>query len=173
MSSKGLSLGLINMYTHMVEEEFNPVISIAEARNARLIPAIRRKVYEEMGVYELEAKRAAIMTQVDEIDDQITTIKGKSTGRNYQTGRDNREGGLAQKEIERRLGDVDGRVSGLKNMKDSILKDVKLSGSTPEIQKTFQLLAEELGKVKEHLESLPPVDEILKQIGATNVQDED
>jgi len=166
MGSKGMSLGMIRMYEQMVNEEFEPIINMAEARNARLAPAIRRAVYAEMGIYELEAKRAAIEQQMKEVDDQITLIKGKaSVSLGY--GRPvHYEGGLAQKEIDRRLADVDGMVSGLHEMKDSILKKIKLSGSTPEVQKTFERLEFELKEMLDKLAALPPVETVLKEIGA-------
>lgn len=163
MSTKGLTVGQVNMFCNLLEEEFSGMVAITKARVSVLRPAVRRVVEKEVGVMALQA-------QIDLVQREETRLKNdlKHWTNSSWVAVSNGEPKYVSRldaEIDRRLAELDGQELKLQLMKSSLIKSIKLSAAPAEVKAIFDNLEPELNKLREEIAALPPVRDIVRQIG--------
>jgi chaperonin cofactor prefoldin len=146
---KPLPIGIIQMYTDMINEAFSPLQSALEGISAHMAAQIRTEVKKDWRIYALYAKKAALKAQISEIRDALKTYEDKTW---------TREHGYINKidaEVQRRIAMVNEPMQLIKNTKAELVNRVKLAGVTEDVKQVFSELPKTIESLKDIITTLP------------------
>lgn len=160
MASKGIGVGLIEKYEKMVTGDFAGLEARLTARTDGIKDLVMTQVRRDFGVYELYAEKAVVKKRLKDIKDQLEEYEAKrwetKTGE-YVSQIDG--------EVRRRLDLINAPLHEVRKTKESLIRQIQLSGIGAEIKSVFDALPKTLAELQEKFGDLPPLTETeLKQI---------
>ena len=155
---KGLSLGMINMYTDLVEKEYEPLIGMLKAKAEAMKSHIEIQVKKDFGIYDLLAELEAKEIRCQEIKDKL-----KEFNNEYWSG----SGHLCKvdQEVNRRVREMFTPLAAAEIAQENALKKIKLMGAGDDVKKIFENLTTEISLMTESYKLLPDFQE-QKQLAA-------
>jgi len=156
--AKALGMKAIEMYEGMIMKDFGPLISILGARTAGIDEAVRQQVKKDLGVYDLLAEKAALEERIKEINTETKAIMEK----NYHYDENGKLSGICKLDVEvnKRLEAMNKELTTAKAARDGMIRRVRLSGITADIQAVFEGSAKVIEQLAEEAKNLPPLVEL-------------
>jgi hypothetical protein len=160
MASKGVGIGLIEKYEKMVQGDFAGLEARLTARTDGIKELVTKQVRIDLGVYDLYAEKAALKKRLQEVRQSLKDVEDKSWDRatgNYVSP--------IEQEVKRRLDFANAPLHEVRRTKESLIRQIQLSGVGAEIKDVFTALPKVLSELQERFGDLPPLTENeLKQI---------
>jgi hypothetical protein len=155
MSNKAIGIGMIEMYSKMIKDEFQPVISQLTARRTVEKANMEIAVRKEMGIYQMTIKKFKLQAQLEELKRQL---KGYEEKQNLKI--DGKF--IYQSKIDHL---VDAKMAEKKNgllleaetVKNDLIKRIKLAGVHGDVKAVFDDLSKLFEPIKKELKALPAV----------------
>jgi len=146
-----LSIKQVEMYSEMITEKFQPIVELLEGRTSGAKDVVSKQAKKDLGVYDLLAERAALTERIEEIDRATNDIIHKQ----YLTGM-----GWTCKldvEIEKRLENMNPLLTEIKNERQALINEIKLSGVSDQVIALFEKLDDRMKVLAEKAGKLPPI----------------
>lgn len=141
---KGLSMGMIQMYIGLIEDEYEPLINMLQAKTEAVKPDIEKQVKVDMGIYDLLMEKTAVETRLSEIKKKLSDLVGSY----YDTT------SCVQSEINKRLLDMNMPLKQAMASKEAALKKIKLMGAGDDVKQIFETLASEVALMAKEFENV-------------------
>lgn len=148
--AKALTWSMINMYTGMIDKEFQPIISALEQRNHTLERNMEIEVKKDLGIYEMFMEQEAVELRREELKSALK----KFTEQRHHDGR--YESRIDQ-EVRKRLRSLNTTLKDAEEAKEAVIKKVKLMAAGDDVKGLFDELGGEIKKLTTLVASLPPV----------------
>jgi len=155
--AKAIGVKAIEMYEGMINEDFGPLITILRSRTDGIAGAVRKQVKKDLGIYDLLAEKAALEERIKEIDEKtndLTEKVGHYTSGRYTTSC------VLDDEVNERLLEMNKELRAAKEARNSMIRRVRLSGVTADIQAVFTEAAKVIEQLAEEAKNLPPLVEL-------------
>lgn len=133
--AKPLGVTMIQMYEGMIKADFDPLVTRLEARTAMVRTEVDRQVKVDMGVYALYEEKAALTVRVNELTREIADAERQV----YDKSAGNFVSPIA-KEVNRRLAIANTPLTEVRDVRDSLLRSIKLAGVGGDVKSTFDAL---------------------------------
>ena len=157
-----LGIGMIQMYTQMVREEWSPVIQELGERQTAIYGEIEKIVKQEKGYYEVKAKRAAIQAQLEDVNIELFHLTGEWLGKSH--GGPGASRAIIDKEVKRRLKKINVPLETAQNMRDESIKGIKLASAGADVQTLFANIRNDVRSAVGTIAALPPLKEVMKSL---------
>lgn len=149
-----MTVSMIKMYEQMIEDDFDPIIKILQARGNAVKDTVIVDVKKDLGVYDLLTRKAKLELELAEVKEQIER-KTKAvrvpdaTSWEYKSPID--------LEVERRMEEINAPLTEAKRFRDGLMREIKLSTGTPEVRAVFGKLPAEIEEWKTKVTRLPKI----------------
>jgi hypothetical protein len=153
-----LGITMIDMYCAMVRDDFNPLIISLTARATGVKDKVELQVKKDMGVYHLYQKKAELELALKEVKEKLSDVEGND----YIDGLYQNK---IQHEVKRRLDLINEPLKEVKRQRDSMIRQIKMSGIGDDIKQVFEAVPSILEDLVSRFGNLPAItDKELKQI---------
>ena len=153
-----LGITMIEMYCSMVRDDFNPLINILTARTRGVEHKVEIQVKKDFGVYDLFMKKAELELALKEVKAKLDSVEGND----YRGGKWVNK---IQFEVERRLDLINEPLKEVQRQRDSMVRDIKMSGVGQDIKGVFEGMPTIIQELVEKFGNLPAIsDDELKQL---------
>lgn len=149
---KTLGIGMIEMYTKMVKDEFAPIISQLNARREVEKHNTEVEVRKDIGIYDMTVKRFKLKAQLDELERQL-----KSYEQSQYYGKPSKLDALVKAKMDERK---NGLLKETETIQNDLIKRIKLAGVAGDIKEVFETLPELIAPLEKKLKALPPMKKI-------------
>jgi hypothetical protein len=152
MATKQLGIGMIEMYSKMIAEEFAPIISQLNARRSVETANMEIQVRKELGIYNRTIKKFKLEAELAELNRQLKVYEENSS---YERG------GWCSKIDEIVNAKMEATKNGLLKetevIRDDLIKRIKLAGVHGDIKTVFDDLSALIAPLQKKLKALPMV----------------
>jgi len=154
--AKQLGIGMIEMYTEIVREEFAPIMASLNARRSVEIANTEVEARKELGIYNLTVKKLKLKAELDEVTRQLKSYEDstytKLPNGTYRT--QSRIDLLVNAKMAERK---NGLLKEAESVQNELIKRIKLSGVTSDVKLVFEDLAKQIEPLNKKLKKLPKV----------------
>jgi len=151
---KTLGIGMIEMYTKMVREEFAPIISNLNARREVEKHNTEVEVRKELGIYNMTVKRMKLKAELDELDRQL-----KSYEQSKYYGKPAKIDKLVNAKMEERK---NGLLKETEVIQRDLIHRIKLAGVAGDVKTVFDDLPKMIEPLQKKLKALPATKKVKK-----------
>lgn len=157
-----LSIKMIEMYTNMINEQFQPLFTQLNNREIQIKKKVETEVKKELGIYKLYVRFEELKLEMAEIKRQLKgweeTVYDSNTMR--------RESPIDSMVRERMDKIQNGYKKKLTQVRDELIFAIKLSGVDDTVKETFARLPRMVAKLTKEAKKLPPINKTVKMITA-------
>jgi len=153
--AKALGIKQIEMYEHMIIEDFAPLITILESRTAGIQDSVTKQVKKDMGIYELLAEKAALKERIKEIESKTERL----TKDTYHRDPDGNNTWISElsSETNRRLEELNEPLSTATEAKKEIVREIRLSSVPTDIKTIFARSGKIIKQLSKEVAKLPAI----------------
>jgi hypothetical protein len=148
-----LGIGMIEMYTKMIKDDFAPIISQLNARCTVERANMEITVRKELGIYNLTVKKFKLAAELGEVERQLKTYE--ATEYNPKTGRSHSK---IDKVIDAKMAErKNGLFKETETLRNDLVKRVKLAGVHGDIKNVFDKVPALLASLEASAKKLAPI----------------
>ena len=155
--AKALGIKQIEMYENMIEEDFAPLITILRSRTMGIRGSVEKQVKKDFGVYDLLAEKAALTERIVEIEKQTKKLTETRGHHNTTSGKWEYISEI-DKEVNRKLEELNEPLSTARKSKDEVVRGIRLSSIPTDIKTLFTRSEKILKQLNKEAKKLPAID---------------
>jgi hypothetical protein len=150
---KTLGIGMIEMYTKMVRDDFAPIISQLNARRTIERANMEITVRKELGIYNLTVKKFKLQAELGEIERQLKSYEEKTNVK--INGRFEYESKIGHVVNAKMAEAKNGLLKETEISRNQMIKRIKLAGVHGDIKKVFDDMSSFIEPLQKQLKKLP------------------
>jgi len=153
-----LGITMIEMYCNMIRSDFSPIIDALHNRTRGVEDKVEVQVKRDFGVYDLFQRKAELELALRQVKEKLSSVEGND----YKNGKWVNK---IQHEVDRRLDLINEPLKEVERQRDSLIRQIKMSGIGAEIKGVFEEVPAILEDIVSRFGNLPAIsDEELKQL---------